>query len=789
MPLIAWSLVSILQLTLAVRGQSSTGAVNNSASPPTQDTNEPRSALEATNNFISSLTLAEKAQLVAGSDGPCGGSIAPIPRLGFGGLCLSDSPLGVRDTDFVTMFSAGITTGATFDRALIHERAVLMAEEFRAKGVHIALSPVAGPIGRAVRGGRNWEGFGADPYLAAVGCRETIAGFNSVGVQSTIKHWIGNEQETMRNLIISESDGAIVQDAISFNIDDRTMHEIYMWPFAEGIRAGASHVMCSYQQLNETYSCENSKSLNGLLKGELGFQGAVMSDWLATHSGIPSIKAGLDLNMPGSKLSPYFANVTNWVADGIIPEERLDDMVRRIFIPYFEFQQDTDAYPSIDPSFNEWKSKSSVSAWFPPVPPGTESQWKMGAPAHRDVRKDHGEFVRILGAAGSVLLKNTGVLPLKNVSNIFVAGNDAADLSHGQVGTDFSDSQGPEFGANAQPGGSGTGRFSTFVSPLEAIKARMGSGLTQYILDNKVIAGQNINSVFPLPEVCLVFVKSYQTEASDRLSLSFDWNGTTVINTVAAACNNTIVITHSGGANLMEWADHPNITAIIAAHLPGQEIGNSIVDILWGDVNPSGKLPYTIAHLESDYNAPIVNLTNATDKNAWQDNFAEHLLIDYRHFDAHNITPRYEFGYGLSYTTFSLGHVFVSKSHQGEQSAFAKPAPTRPGGNPRLYEELATVHATVCNTGRVSGAAVPQFYLSFPPSSPEGTPLRVLRGFNKTTALAPGKCENVDFVLTRKDVSYWDTAASDWHLPKGQFIVNLGFSSRDLVASNKISFR
>ncbi|KAL2843378.1 glycosyl hydrolase family 3 N terminal domain-containing protein [Aspergillus pseudoustus] len=726
-----------------------------------------KTALEATNNFILSLTLKEKAELVAGSDGPCGGSIAPIPRLGFGGLCLSDSPLGVRDTDFVTMFSAGITTGATFDKSLIRKRAVLMAEEFRAKGVHIALGPVAGPIGRSVRGGRNWEGFGADPYLAAVGCRETIAGFNSVGVQTTIKHWIGNEQETMRNPIISNSgtttDGEIVQQAISSNIDDRTMHEVYMWPFAEGIRAGASHVMCSYQRLNETYSCENAESLSGLLKGELGFQGAVISDWLATHSGIPSIKAGLDLNMPGGKLSPYFANVTDW--------------------------QDADTYPSIDPSFNEWKSKSSVSTWFPPVPPGLELQWKMGAPAYRDVRKDHGKFVRTLGAAGSVLLKDTGVLPLKKVSNIFVAGNDAADLSRGQVGTDVSDSQGPEFGANAQPGGSGTGRFSTFVSPLEAIKARMGSGLTQYILDNKVIAGQNIDSVFPAPEVCLVFVKSYQTEAADRLSLSFDWNGTAVINTVADACNNTIVITHSGGANLMEWADHPNITAIIAAHLPGQEIGKSIVDILWGDINPSGRLPYTIAYRESDYNAPIVNLTNVTDKNAWQANFAEHLLTDYRHFDVRNITPRYEFGFGLSYTNFSLGPVFVSKTHREERSAFANSAPTSPGGNPGLYEQLATVRAAVYNTGKVGGAAVPQLYLSFPPNSPEGTPLRVLRGFDKTRELAPGKCEDVRFILTRKDMSYWDVIASDWHLPNGSFTVNLGFSSRDLVASNKISFR
>ncbi|EXK27254.1 beta-glucosidase [Fusarium oxysporum f. sp. melonis 26406] len=161
--------------------------------------NEAKDVVAATNDF--KLTLEEKSSLADGTDGPCGGNIAPIPRLNFKGICLQDSPLGVREADFVTIFSAGITAGASFDRAMIRERGLLMAEEFRAKGINIAWSPVAGPLGRSALGGRNWEGFGADPYLAGIAVSETIAAFTEHGVQTNIKHFIGNEQrrcETLR---------------------------------------------------------------------------------------------------------------------------------------------------------------------------------------------------------------------------------------------------------------------------------------------------------------------------------------------------------------------------------------------------------------------------------------------------------------------------------------------------------------------------------------------------------------------------------------------------------------
>lgn len=259
-----------------------------------------------------------------------------------------------------------------------------------------------------------------------------------------------------------------------------------------------------------------------------------------------------------------------------------------------------------------------------------------------------------------------------------------------------------------------------------------------------------------------------------------DGNGSAVVETVAATCNNTIVITHSGGINTMPWADNENVTAIIAAHFPGQEIGNSIVDVLYGDVNPSGHLPYTIALTESDYNTVITNFTGTEDPNGWQSDFTEGLMIDYRHFDAANITPRYEFGFGLSYTTFSLSGLTVSASGTNI-SALPPPlsGPRPPGGNPVIYETVATAIVTVTNTGEVAGAAVPQLYIAPPQSSvPSGTPPQGLHGFDKVF-LEPGQAASVNFALTRRDFSYWDIVAQQWTIPAGEHGIRVGFSSRD----------
>ncbi|KAH7417835.1 beta-glucosidase [Cadophora sp. MPI-SDFR-AT-0126] len=758
--------------------------------PSAASVNRPLSidvAREKANAFIAQLNLTEKVALVTGAGGNCIGNIAPIPRLNFSGLCLADGPSGVNRNDLVSVFPAGLTAAASWDKALVYQRGFALGSEFKGKGVHVGLGPVAGPLGRHGLGGRNWEGFSPDPYLTGWMMDSSVRGMQDAGVQSCSKHFIGNEQETQRSNTVS-SDGASI-DAISSNIDDRTMHELYLWPFYDAVKAGTASIMCSYNRLNQTYACENHAILDEILKGELGFEGYVMSDWFATHSGVASINGGLDMTMPGSTDQASFGiggvansffggNLTAAVNNGSVSMTRLDDMVRRILLPYYSLRQD-ESYPTVDPSMIAILLATYLSG-------------SANIPA-RDVRGNHATLIRELGFAGTVLLKNlNSALPLRSPKNIGVFGNDAPDPTEGLTQVTDYDEWGFNFGTLDIGGGSGTARHTNLVSPLEAIKARarQTGARVQYLTDNAVIATNDFSTIYPTPDVCLVFLKTYAEESADRTAYEANWNSTLVVENVARRCPNTVVVTHSGGINTMPWAQNANVTAILAAHFPGEESGNSIVDILWGDVNPSGRLPYTIPVHAADYDIPIVNLTNVTSPSAWQSNFTEGQFIDYRHFDARDITPLYEFGYGLSYTNFSL--------HDKLSASALLPNPARtpnsllktaPGGNPDLWTHLATLETEVSNTGAVAGSTVLQLYISLPQDAvPEGTPLKVLRGFEKIH-LNPGEKQKVTFFLTRRDLSYWDTAAQAWALPTGRIKFQTGFSSKNLIQSATLAMR
>lgn len=242
------------------------------------------------------------------------------------------------------------------------------------------------------------------------------------------------------------------------------------------------------------------------------------------------------------------------------------------------------------------------------------------------------------------------------------------------------------------------------------------------------------------------------------------------MSTVAAACSNTIVVINTVGPRILDsWIENENVTAVLYSSLLGQESGNAIMDILYGDVNPSGRLPYTIAKNESDYNVPIC-LTK-------QCNFTEGNYIDYKYFDAYNVTPRYEFGYGLSYTTFEYSDAAVSITNA---SALASTYPTGAigvGGKTDLWDEVVSVSATVANTGTVDGHEVAQLYVAFPDVADQ--PIRQLRGFERSL-IASGATSNVSFSLRRRDLSYWDTNAQDWAVAAGTYTFSVGASSRDL---------
>lgn len=641
------------------------------------------------------------------------------------------------------------------------------------------MGPVVGPLGRTPFGGRNWEGFSPDPYLSGVLVEETVLGMQSAGVQACTKHYIGNEQEIMRNPSIV--DGVTV-DALSTNVDDKTMHETYLWPFANAVKAGTTSIMCSYNRVNGSYGCQNSKTLNGLLKDELGFQGYVISDWGATHSGVASIEAGLDMNMPGgidfsgAPPSLWGGNISIAVTNGSLAIERIDDMIHRVMTPYYYLGQDV-GFPVVDGSTVPL-SFYDRAAWT--------QNYTLGPLV--DVRADHAKLIRELGAAGTVLLKNVNsTLPLKEPKNIGVFGNDAADFTNGQYSLALTagiSGGNYDIGTLAVGGGSGTGRFTYVVPPLDAIKTRGHSygALVQYITNNAAVTAGGLSLLSPTPlDVCIVFLKSWASEGDDRATLIAEWNSTAVVEAVAAKCANTVVVLHGASPNVLPWKDNANVTAILAAHMPGQETGNSIVDVLWGDVNPSGKLPYTIANNESDYDLKIVNSTallNSTNPNAWQDDFTEGNLIDYKEFDAANKSVAYEFGFGLSYTTFELSDIKIEAVANNTSRVPNSSAKIVPGGNEELWQTLATVSVTVKNTGAMNGSTVPQLYISLPAEAGDKT-VRSLRGFSKVS-LSAGEASTVEFPLMRRDLSYWDVFAQTWTLPSSSIGVDVGFSSRDL---------
>ena len=624
------------------------------------------SAYDQARAFVSKLTLTEKVNLTTGvgwEGERCVGNVGSIPRLGFKALCMQDSPLGVRFADYASAFPAGITVAATWDRDIMYQRGYDMGSEHRDKGVDVQLGPVAGPMGRSPEGGRNWEGFSPDPVLTGVAVAETVKGIQKAGVMACTKHYIGNEQEHFRQ------GGTGLADAISSNIDDVTMHELYLWPFADAVKAGTASIMCSYNQVNNSYACQNSYMNNYLLKNELGFQGFIMSDWSGQHSGVGSALAGLDMTMPGdvgfdTDTSFWGANLTIAVLNGTVPQYRLDDMAVRIVAGWYYVDRENNQVANA-PTFSSWTSDTYGFQHFYAEDTYTRVN------QHIDVRGDHAKNIRETAAKGTVLLKNNGALPLTGKEKFTtIYGSDAGESKYGPNGCPQGD-HGCDEGTLAMGWGSGTANYPYLVTPLEAIKAEVLSngGNIEDVLDD--FAYDQVTALARRTDQvngpCIVFGNAdagegyitVDTNEGDRNNLTLWHEADTLIATVAAQCKNTIVVMHTVGPVLVTaWNEHPNVTAIVWAAIPGQESGNALADVLYGRVNPGGKSPFTWGATRESYGTDIIYTPN-NGAGAPQDTFTEGIFIDYRWFDKQGETPTYEFGYGLSYTTFSYSNLQV----------------------------------------------------------------------------------------------------------------------------------
>ncbi|KAI0416803.1 beta-glucosidase-like protein [Xylaria grammica] len=634
-------------------------------------------AYEKAVDLVSRMTVAEKVNITAGTGiyiGRCVGNTGSAPRVGFPQLCLQDGPLGVRTTDNITAFPAGITTGATWSKELMYQRGVAMGEEFRGKGVNFYLGPSIGALGRQPRGGRTWEGFGSDPVLQAVAGAETIKGVQEQGVIATLKHYIANEQEIYRMY-------NPLQQAYSANIDDRTLHELYLWPFAEGVRAGTGAIMTAYNAVNGSACSQNAYLINGILKDELGFQGLVMTDWLAQISGVASALAGLDMSMPGDTFGnniPLFG-YSNWmyeltrsVLNGSVPVDRLNDMATRVVAAWYKMGQDAADYPP--PNFS-----SNTADRVGPLYPGALISPTGVVNEYVNVQADHKTVAKQVAQEAITLLKNDGdFLPITTSAPLFVFGTDAqADPKGVNSCTDKSCNR----GLLGMGWGSGSANYPYLDDPISSLK-RKAATVTYYDTDSfpKVAAAKE-------GDVAIVFINSDSGENSytvennhgdrDSDGLSAWHKGDELVQKAAAAYSNVVVVVHTVGPIIVEpWIDLASVKAVLVAHLPGQEAGDSLTEVLFGEVSPSGHLPYSIPVSESDY-PDSVAIKSSPKLSQIQDTYSEGLYIDYRHLNKAGVKPRFAFGHGLSYASFSFSNASISRAG-GQLSSVPPTRPSKP---------------------------------------------------------------------------------------------------------------
>lgn len=408
----------------------------------------------------------------------------------------------------------------------------------------------------------------------------------------------------------------------------------------------------------------------------------------------------------------------------------------------------------------------------------------ISTPHQRVIGLNHDSSNTILNGAieGHVLVKNSNnALPLKSPQLISIYGYDATVPPWAsQYGNQPSSQYSAIFpnGTMYTAGGSGKNSPAYVLSPFDAISERayQSGGSVYWDFEN------SDPLVDPTSDACIVFINAYASEGYDRPALRDDYSDGLVLN-VAANCSNTIVVIHNAGTRLVDtFQAHPNVTGIIYGHLPGQDTGRALAMILYGDVSPSGRLPYTVAKNESDYG----HLLNASQPEGEftlfpQSNFTEGQFIDYRYFDKNHITPRYEFGYGLSYAEFSYSNLKVQL--KGSPSPYPAKAQIQPGGNPHLFDVVATASVQITNTGSMDSLDVPQLYVGLPGSN---QPIKQLRAFEKVK-VAKRQSLTVNFSLRRKDLSVWDANAQEWMIPSGTHNIWVGASSRNLPLHTTLS--
>jgi beta-glucosidase len=663
----------------------------------------------------------------------------------------NDGALGVRTTaasfgastadvdntfgGVATAFPAGIALAATFDQAMAQQYGAAVGMEQRLHGYDGDWGPTVN-IMRTPLGGRTYEGYGEDPFLDAQTAVGWIDGLQSQGVMATVKHFIENDQEGQVG--VSPLDGA--NGGRSFTnviVDQRTLHEIELEPFAAAVQqAHVAAVMCSYNQVNGEFSCDNPYLLTTVLRGQLGFQGIVMSDALAAHTPQGDLNAGMDWDIVGN--SDNAAAVDIALEDGQVSEATLNARVHEYLRTLF-------AYGFFD------------RAAYTDSPPATEPASSKAV----DIATEEG---------GATLLKNDGVLPLAGThKTIAVIGLPAENYVFG-----FGSSQ-------VTP-------YST-VDMLQGIQARAAQAGDTVTYDTGTDLAE-AEADAKAADVAIVVAADSESEGDDKLCMSLvpqcaptqestlgpddptdaqlAWGDQDALIAHIEAVNpHTVVVLETGAPVLTPWRQ--KLAALLEAWYPGEDGGTAVAAVLWGDADPGGRLPLTFPAIYSQ--EPTANNTSsypgvpgasvqtaAGFSTLYNETFNEGVFVGYRWFQTHHLTPAYPFGFGLSYTHFRFSHLTVTD-----------------GPVPGSY----VAQVTVTNTGGRTGDAVPELYVGLPslPGVPE--PLWQLKGFNKVR-LAPGQSEEVSMPLDSRSFSYWSDSANGWKIAPGCDVIGVGPSSERL---------
>ncbi len=671
-----------------------------------------------------------------------------IPRLGIPAIVVSDGPAGVRispirkgdssKTYYATAFPVGTLLASSWDVNFVKQVGVTFGYEVREYGIDVLLGPGMN-IHRNPLGGRNFEYYSEDPLVTGKMAAAIVEGIQSNGVGTSIKHYVANNQETHRN-------------TINTIVSERALREIYLRGFEIAVKeAQPWTVMTSYNKLNGTYTSERADLVTTVLRNEWGFKGFVMTDWGGGTDPIAQMKAGNDLIMPGSpaQAKAIIDAVNNKQLDESILNANVEHILQIILK---------------SPAFAHYKYSDAP-----------------------DLKKD-AEVSRNAASQGMVLLKNKGnALPFNGVKNIALFGNTAYDIIAGGTGSGnvnkaytISLAKGLQ-NAGLQVNASLFGSYQAYIADAKAKQPKPTRGMFMGPppIPQMSVADNALQQYAADADIAVITIGRNAGEGADR-KLADDYYLSdaekglikNVSDAFHAKSKKVVVVLNIGGViEVASWRDE--VDATLLAWQPGLEAGNAIADVLSGKVNPSGKLATTFTmdypDVPSAKNFPgkefpdqAIKVGNRTIMPA-EVTYEDGIYVGYRYYSTFKVEPAYEFGYGLSYTTFKY-------------SAFKLNAP--------VFNGKLTASVAITNTGKVAGKEVAELYLSAPAAKLD-KPVIELKGFAKTRLLKPGESQILSFSIDAKSLSSFDTKQEAWVAESGNYILSIGASSKDIKATAK----